>query len=295
MTEFVYRDWSRERLDAELNLRARWPEHVDIFARWARDSRAVREHRQALIDLAYGESPGERLDLFPVPGRRDAPLVAFIHGGYWQSLDKSDFSYLAPALLDEGIAFASLNYDLAPKATIAAMVGQIRAAIAWLHRHAEAYGIDRDRLFIAGHSAGGHLAVMTLGRDWPEAQGLPADVVKGGLSVSGIYDLEPLRLSYHQPVLRLDPEDVAALSPCRALPRAAGPLLLAVGGAETEEYLRQQAEFAESWRAAGHTATVVDLPERHHFSAIDAMSDPGHALFAALREMVRADTGTAAA
>lgn len=295
MVDAVYRGWSRERLDAELNLRARWPEHVDIFARWARDSRAVRERTRALIDLAYGESPGERLDLFPVPGRRDAPLVAFVHGGYWQSLDKSDFSFLAPAFLEEGIAFASLNYDLAPKATVAAMVAQIRAAVAWLHHHAGAYGIDRERLFVAGHSAGGQLAVMAAGRAWPRELDLPADVVKGGLSISGIYDLEPLRLSYHQPVLRLAPEDVAALSPRRALPPAAAPLLLAVGGAETEEYLRQQAEFMDAWHAAGHTAKAVDVPGRHHFDALDAMGEPGHALFAALCEMVRSDSRTAAA
>lgn len=295
MTQAIHRGWSREALDEQLNLRARWPEHATFFERWARDSRAVRERTNALIDLAYGESAGERLDLFPVPGRSDAPLLAFIHGGYWQSLDKSDFSYLAPPLLDAGIAYASLNYDLAPKAGIAAMVAQIRAAIAWLYRHAGDYGVDRERIFVAGHSAGGHLAVLALDREWPRSQGLPSDVVKGGVSISGVYDLEPIRLSYHQAVLRLSPEDVETLSPVRVLPRAAGPLVLAVGGDETEEFLLQQREFFTSWRTAGLTAETVDLPGRHHFDAVEALGEPEHPLFTAMCAMIRTTSESSAA
>ena len=286
MAEIVYRDWDRARLDAEVNLRARWPEHVDFFERWANDSAAVRGQRHALIDLAYGSSPGERLDLFPVLDAQAAPVLAFIHGGYWQALDKGHHSDLAPAFVDRGIAFASLNYDLAPKASIGEMIQQVRRALAYLHDHAGRLGLDPARIFVAGHSAGGHLAVSALDRSWPAALGLPHDLVKGALSLSGVYDLAAIRLSYHQAVLDLDSEQVDAWSPARNLPDQAGPLLLAVGGDETEEFRLQQDEFLTAWRAAGLIARAVDLPGRHHFDAVDALSDPAHPLHRALTGLI---------
>ena len=286
MAEIVYRDWDQARLDAEVNLRARWPEHADFIDRWARDSAAVRGQRHGLIDLAYGPSPGERLDLFPVPGAARAPVLAFIHGGYWQALDKGHHSDLAPAFVDAGIAFAALNYDLAPKATIGEMIQQVRGALAYLHDHAGRLGLDPDRIFVAGHSAGGHLAVSALDRAWPPARGLPRDLVKGGLSLSGVYDLEAMRLSYHQAVLALDADQVAAWSPVRALPADAGPLLAAVGGEETNEFRLQQDEFLNAWRAAGRRARTVELPGRHHFDVVETLADPDHPLHRALTGLI---------
>ena len=211
MSEYLYRGMDREEIDRQLNLRARWPEHEEYFARWARESAKARARLEARLDLAYGASEGRRLDIFPVPAApRPAPLMAFLHGGYWQSLDKGDFSYLAPAYVEAGIAFASLNYDLAPKVGVGEIVAQTRAALLWLARNGTEHGVDPERIFVAGHSAGGHLAVMALMTDWPAeagaAGGIPADLVKGACSVSGVYDLEPLRLSYHQEILGLDPE-----------------------------------------------------------------------------------------
>lgn len=290
MAQPLYRGMDRAEIDRQLNLRARWPEHVEYFARWARDSAAARGRLNGRLDLAYGPSPGQRLDLFPSARAavdRPAPLLAFIHGGYWQSLDKGDFSYLAPAFVEAGIAFASLNYDLAPAVGVPEIVRQIRAALAWLHRNAAVHGADPARIFVAGHSAGGHLAVMALLADWPAlGVDLPADLVKGACSVSGVYELEPLRLSYHQDVLGLDPAAVETMSPLRRIPAGAGPLVCAVGRQETEEFLRQQAELVAAWRAAGLDARVVDLPDRQHFSAIDALGEPDHALFATVRDLV---------
>jgi arylformamidase len=282
----IYRDWGQAELDAQLNLRARWPDHPETFARWAEDSRAVRGRTTALTDLAYGESPGERLDLFPVPGAARAPLVAFIHGGYWQALDKGDFSYPAPALLDHGIAYASLNYDLAPKASLAQMVAQVRRAVAWLHANAGRHGVDPARIYLAGHSAGGHLALTALDRSWPADHGLPADVVKGALSISGVYDLEPIRLSYHNAVLGLSGEDAQTLSPLRRIPADAGPALLTVGGAETDEFRWQQDALEAAWRGAGLRVAAVDLPGRGHFDAVDALGEPGHPVLNALVELI---------
>ncbi len=293
MTHKVFRGYDQEELDRQLNLRARWPEHAEYFARWAEDSAAARRRLGGHIDLAYGTSAGQRLDLFVPERRAGSPLLAFIHGGYWQSLDKSDFSYLAPPYLEQGIAFASLNYDLAPHVGVAEILRQIRCALAWLYRNAADYGVDPGRLYLAGHSAGGHLTAMALATDWQAdpavGPGLPGDLVKGGCSVSGVYDMEPIRLSYHQAVLDLDAETAARMTPLHHPPARAVSLILAVGSEETEEFHRQQAEYLAAWRNAGLAATVVELPGRNHFTAIDALGERDHSLFAAASNLVLTD------
>lgn len=290
MAEQGYRGLDRAEIDRQLNLRARWPEHASYFERWAQASAAVRDSRPGALDLAYGPSVGQRLDVFSPAERPSsgAPLLAFIHGGYWQSLDKGDFSYLAPAFVDAGIAFASLNYDLAPAVRMPEIVAQIRRALAWLYRNGRDLGIDRDRIFVVGHSAGGHLAVVALATDWRGEDGnLPADLLKGGCSVSGVYDLRPIALSYQQEVVGLDEASIASFSPLRRVPDRAGPLVCAVGSEETEVFLVQQAALVDAWRAAGLVATVVDLPGRQHFSAVDALGETDHPLHVAVRDLVR--------
>jgi arylformamidase len=289
MSETLYRGMDRAEIDRQLNLRARWPEYEAFFARWAEESARVRGRVGGHLDLAYGDTPSQTLDLFlPEATGGAVPLLAFIHGGYWQSLDKGDFSYLAPPFLDQGIAFASLNYTLAPQASVAEMAGEMRRAFLWLAQGAGDYGVDPGRIFVAGHSAGGQLAAMTAATDWqalgPDAPAF--DPVKGACSVSGVYDLEPLRLSYHQDVLGLDPDEAVAMSPLRVIPKRAGPLICAVGSEETDEFLYQQDAFVAAWRAAGLEARVVELPGRHHFSAVDALGEPDHPLFQAVRDLV---------
>ncbi|WP_193366803.1 alpha/beta hydrolase [Pelagibius marinus] len=288
----VFRDYDQAALDRELNLRARWPDHPQFFERWARDSGAVRDRLTAHLDLAYGEDPAERLDLFPAEGGRNAPLLAFIHGGYWQALDKGDYSYMAPAFVETGVAFASLNYGLAPDCKIGEMIDQTRRALAWLHRHAGDYGVDPARIVVAGHSAGGHLAAMALSTDWPSFQaGLPAGLLAGGCSISGVYDLEPVRLSYHNKVLHIEAQETLSWSPLHCLPAAdrpggAPPLLLAVGSEETNEFLRQHAEYAAAWQARGLPLGEVDMTGLHHFTAVDALADRRHALYIAAQQLL---------
>ncbi len=293
MPQGLYRGMDRTEIDRQLNLRARWPEHAGYMARWTADSAEVRPRLDGHLDVAYGASARETLDLFlPTPALTRPPVLVFIHGGYWQGLDKWDFSYLAPPFLQARIAFASLNYDLAPTVTVAEIVAQIRRAIPWLARHAETYNFDGERIFVAGHSAGGHLAVMALITDWAATEvggedgAAGANPVKGACSVSGVYELEPLRLSYHQDVLNLDTVTVQTMSPARLIPERAGPLILAVGSDETEEFLRQQEELAAAWQARGLPVRVVGLPGRHHFSAIDALGEVEHPLFAAIKGMI---------
>lgn len=278
MAQALYQGMDRAAIDRQFNLRARWPEHQDYFDRWARESAAVRADLEARLDLAYGESAGCRLDYFPAAAG-EAPLLAFIHGGYWQSLDKGDFSYLAPPYVEAGVAYASLNYDLAPGVRIGEMVTQIHQALTWLHGHAHELGFDPKRIVVSGHSAGGHLAVM--------AAGLPEALVKGTCAISGVYDLRPLPFSYHQDVLHLETREAEALSPLLHVPPEAGPLICAVGSEETEAFLRQQDDLVAAWRARGLQVGTVDLPGRHHFSAVDALGQRDHPLFQAVLALIR--------
>jgi arylformamidase len=259
----LYRNYDRAGLDAQYFLRGRVPEHPEYFRRWAEDSAAVRRARPCRLDIPYG---AERLDLFPA-GRAAAPCLLFIHGGYWQALDKSDFSFLAPAFQDAGITVAVVNYTLAPKAGMDEIVRQNRAAVAWLCRNAREYGIDPDRIHVAGHSAGGHLTAMVLATDWAAFE-LGRNPVRGACAISGLYDLEPIRLCYLNDVLGLDEAAAERNSPLNHLPERSPPLILSVGTGETDEFLRQQESFAAAWRAAGLPLEIADQPGDNHFDVV---------------------------
>ncbi len=292
MTGKVFLEYDQAQLDREMNLRGRWPEHQTYFDRWARDSLNVRKTYKCHSDLVYGDTAGQKLDLF-LPAPRDvahngggSPLLAFIHGGYWKSLDKGDFSYLAPAYLERGIAFASLNYDLSPGADIGTMVAQVRRGLAWLIRRAGDYGLDPSGLYIAGHSAGGHLAAMAMNPAWTAEFDLPAEVIKGGCSVSGVYDLKPVALSFQQEELRIAPEIVKNFCPLDDIPDAAAPMICAVGSGETAEFIRQQSVYMEAWRKKGLACRVVELPGDNHFSAADRLGERDHPLYLAVLDMI---------
>jgi arylformamidase len=275
----VFRQYDQAALDAQYNLRAAVPEHPEHFRRWAEASAAARDRLEGHLDLAYGDHPKQALDYFPA-AENAAPILAFIHGGYWQALDKSDFSYPAPAWVERGVSFASINYPLAPEAGIPEILDSCRAAVLWLWHNASALGADRKRIFLAGHSAGGHLATLLLATDWTSFGALPAGLVTGACSVSGVYDLEPIRLSYQNPVLKLDAATARAMSPIHARPPRDRPLLVAVGGAETPEFLRQQQAFAEGWSAAGARLDQLLLDGLNHYQAADCLADARSPAFA---------------
>jgi arylformamidase len=237
------------------------------------------------LDVAYGASPGETLDIFPAR-KGDGSALLFIHGGYWRSLDKRDFSFLAPAWVDAGVSLVVVNYDLCPKVTIERIVQQMLAASAWLYRSAERYGMDEERLFVSGHSAGGHLAAMMLAALWPVFdRSLPRDLYKGALAVSGVYDLRPLtQVSWLNGDLRLDEESALKLSPAFVPPATHAPLYLTVGGLESSEFKRQNALLAQRWKPV--LGGDLAMPGRDHFTVIDGLADPGNALFAAARRMM---------
>lgn len=282
----VYRHYDQTALDAQYNNRARVPDFTHYAERWQRASEAARVSMDCYPDIAYGSGPRQRLDIFPC-GAGPAPALVFIHGGYWQSFDKSCFLYPAPAMVGNGVAFVALGYPIAPEAGMDDIVDSVRMALAWLWRHGRDYGIDPDRISVSGHSAGGHLTAMAMATDWPRREpDLPADLVKTGCAISGLYDLEPIRLSYLNEKLDLDAATARRNSPVNNLPRASGSLRLAVGGAESEEYLRQQSDYHTVWTAAGLPGDALILEKRNHFSIVDRLDDPDDAMFRAATEMV---------
>lgn len=279
----------RAALDKLYNNRAAVPGHMDDMARWAAASLQARQSLPCVADLRYGPHPRETLDLFtaPLAGR---PLVVFVHGGYWQALGKDDFSFVAAGFAGTaagGIAnVAVLNYPLAPEADMDVIAASIRRALAWLWREAAALGFDRDRIFVAGHSAGGHLTAMAALTDWPGLEsGLPSDLVKAGLSLSGLYDLRPIRLCYLNERLGMDDAMAERNSPVLLVPqwrRPLPPLILAVGELETAAFHDQQHDFVKVYAAAGGRVTAVTAPGKHHFSIVDELARPDSAVQAAV-------------
>ncbi len=279
----LYRDYDQAGLDAQYNMRAAVPAYPDFVDRWAAASAAARRTHDVETDIVYGDSAAQKLDLFragPAGGRR-LPLHIFIHGGYWQAMDKEHFGYVADGIVPRGAHLAVIDYALAPAVDMDEIVRQVRNAVAWAWRRAAAIGADPDRLTVSGHSAGGHLTAMALLTDWPAfAPDLPPRPLAGGLAVSGLYDLEPIRLCYLNEVIGLTPDSAARNSPLAGLrdrPAAAGPpppLALCVGGLETPEFHRQQAAFADLWTAAGAAPRIVEAPGRDHFSVVDGLADP---------------------
>jgi len=265
-------------LNDQYNARAAIPDHPQIFARWRMASRAARDELRYEADYYFGPSPAESLDLYPVAAR-NAPLLVFIHGGYWRSLDKQDFSFLVPAFADAGVAVAMPNYGLAPATSIESMVRQMLRALTWLHRTVPQLGIDARRIVVAGHSAGAHLAAMMLAADWPRwAPDLPPDLLRGAVCISGLYDLQPLvRAPFLQEDLRLTDETAQFLSPIRYRPGLATPLITAVGSEESIEFRRQNNLIRSAWpHCFRHD---LPLPGRHHLASVEALGDPDHPLF----------------
>lgn len=260
-----------EWLDAQYNNRARVQDHARIFERWAAASALTRERSSRRLDLRYGEHAKQTLDVFLSPQDR-APVLLFIHGGYWRSLDKSDQSFLAASFVADGAMVVIPNYALCPEVTIETIALQLVDAVRWTVRNAALYGGDASRLVVAGHSAGGHLAAMLLSCDWAGV-GLPAQAVSAAMAISGLFDLAPVaQTPFLQADLRLTPESVQRLSPVR-FPPPAGPLYTLVGADESEEFRRQNRLLYKAW---GESVVPVceEVAGTNHFTVLHELADP---------------------
>jgi arylformamidase len=278
-------EYTREFYEREYNVRASLPEHPAVLARWAAQAAATRRLHACLLDLPYGDLPAERLDIF-LTREEPSALLVFIHGGYWRSLDKSDFSWIAPAWSRRGVSVALLNYGLAPQTPMEDMVRQVLNALAWLYRKASRYGIDGERIFVCGHSAGAHLAAMSMAALFPVlGEDLPAKLVKGVLAISGLYDLEPLRQAPFINVdLKLDRAKARTLSPLQYPATPGAKLVTCVGAAESGEFRRQTRLIGEHW--ASNLLREVPMPDRNHFDIVDDLADESSALFEAAAGLI---------
>lgn len=260
-------------LDAQYNNRARVPDHAAVFDRWRHASQLVRDQTRCALDVTYGDGPDERLDIFPAASE-GAPVLVFIHGGYWRALDKADQSFIVPSFVANGAAVVLPNYSLCPAVDIEHIALQMTRVIAWVWRHVAEFGGDPGRIAVAGHSAGGHLAAMLLGCRWKEVDAdMPLLPLQGALSISGLYDLDPIRLTpFLADDLRLTPASVRRLSPA-FFPRPKRPLYAVVGGDESSEFLRQNQLIRDQW---GPTAVPVceTLVGHHHFNVLHNLADP---------------------
>jgi arylformamidase len=263
----LYRSMDRAALDAAYNNSAAVADSARYLEDWQRRSAALRARLSAHLDIAYGTAPRARLDFFSC-GVAGAPVLLFFHGGYWQRNAKEGFAFIAEGPLAHGLHVALAGYTLAPEARLDQIVGEARAALRWLHSGVAALGGDPARIFVSGWSAGGHLAAMLMGET----------AARGGLALSGIYDLEPVRLNYLNDKLRLDEAEARRNSPLLHRPRQAGPLIVAVGAEELPELRRQSREFAAAWRAHKLSGELRELPGCHHYSALEQLADPAGAL-----------------
>lgn len=255
-------------LEAEYNNRARVPDHPTHIAGWQRDAAAYRDGARCELDLAYGPGERHRVDLFhPQGGDAGGPVVLFIHGGYWQALDKSTASHLARGANGRGLTVAIPSYTLAPAARLADIVADIENAANFVMRR-----MGRP-LVVTGHSAGGHLTACLMGR--PDMLQRP---VRAAMPISGLFDLPPLVQTSINRALGLTVEEARRLSPLEWVPPAGGRLIAAVGGAESSEFLRQSHAIAERWSEHGVVTRYHEVPGAHHFDVIAGLADPGDSL-----------------
>jgi arylformamidase len=271
----------------QLNARAAVPNHPEIIRRWQAESAHVRQSEAGLLDLAFGSAPMEQLDFFPAE-QAGAPLLVFIHGGYWRSLDKSDFTFIVPAYRRAGFNVALTNYTLSPHASVEEITRQQLRALAWLYRRSARLDFDRNRIVIAGHSAGGHLAAMMMAAHWSVfGSDLPSDLIKAGILMSGLYDLEPVRhAEFINTDLKLDKSSALRLSPAWMPQPNSSPFITAVGDLESDEFKRQTALIASRWRHGFERE--VPLHQENHFTICDCFGDESHPLFKESCDLINA-------
>jgi arylformamidase len=271
----IYRGMDQATLDAAYNNTVAVANSADIIADWERRSAALAELYPKHLDLRYGPRERNRLDYFAAR-ESDAPVLIFIHGGYWQMRAKELFRFLAAGPLAHEISVANVGYTLAPDATLDEIVTEVHSAMDWIVKYAGAHGADTNRVCVSGWSAGGHLTAMSLSHR----------AVRAGLAISGIFDLEPICLSYVNAKLRLDRDDVARLSPFANIPSVSPPLAIAYGTAELPELQRQSREYAEARAKAGLPGQLAALAGHNHFTILEELARPEGAVTKLVVELV---------
>lgn len=268
------------------NNRAAVTDFAQYLERWGRQSKTARDELDCDLDVAYGDHPMEKVDIFRAEGRSRA-LLMFIHGGYWRSLDKRDHSFIANEFVKLGVTVAMPNYALCPSVKLEEIVRQMLKATAWAYRTASRYGASGNTLYLAGHSAGGHLAAMMLAAQWPRyGVDLPDQIVQGGLAISGVYDLtEIVKVPSINADVRLDEAAALRASPAFMPPATAASLYLTVGEREIDGFHYQHELLKKRWSSV--IAEDIPCPGDNHFSILETFADGRSDLFKAACRMMK--------
>jgi arylformamidase len=284
----VWLDMDQKELDDAYDQAVYAPNRDQIIKRCTRNSELVRERLGPPRRFAYGSTPIEGLDVFTTKAA-NAPVNVFVHGGAWRTGLAKNFAFPAEMFVNAGTHYVVLDFinvieaggDLMP------MAQQLRRAVAWVYRNASSFGGDPERLYVCGHSSGGHLAGVLLTTDWQKEFGLPPTIIKGGVCGSGMYDLKPVRLSKRSSYVKFTDEVEQALSSQRHIDKLAAPVTLVYGTEETPEFQRQSRDFAAAVKAAGKPATLVVAEGYNHFEVMESLGNPYSAFGRAVLEQMR--------
>lgn len=278
----IYKQYDQTALDRQYNNRLQVPEYAVHLQRWEDMSRTAEKKFNRLHDIAYGDHERERLDIYPSSTKKSKTLV-FIHGGYWHRLDKSLFQFVAEAFLPYGFTVVLITYPLAPSVPLDTIVASCKKAVQWVHANIQQYNGDQDELYVAGHSAGAHLAVMLV-------TSFPAGMVKAVCAMSGLFDLEPIRLSDINEILNLDEHAVSGNSPVDLIPACPCPMVIAVGADESDEFIAQSVALYSSWQKHNVPMELLRLPAINHYSIIESFADKNSSLHAAMLQLMGHNT-----
>ena len=262
----IYKEYDQAALNAQYNNRAAVPGFSRFVQQWQQHSEQVRKRIRICQDLRYGSHERECLDIFPA-SQANAPLQVFFHGGYWQAMDKEVFHFIADGFIEHGVTTVCVSYPLAPHASMDEIMRSCRKAIVWLYHHASEYNGDSNRMYVSGHSAGGHIVAMLMATHWNEfAENLPHDVIKGGCAISGLFSLIPIQLCYLNDVLGMDEATAQRNSPLFLSPTCSAPLIVSVGELESDEYHAQSRDLSAAWSQKGLAITELPVADANHFS-----------------------------
>jgi arylformamidase len=278
----IYRQYNQASLDEQYNNRLHVPGFASYFNRWEILSRETEKKYTCIRNISYGKGAAQILDVYPAAEPMSKTLI-FIHGGYWQTMDKASFHFIAGGFRPYGITTVLLTYPLAPSVSMDEIVLSCREAVDWLYRNIPAYNGDPEQLFVAGYSAGGHLAVMLMATNWNHFnKNLAAGIIKGACTISGLFNLIPIQLSNLNQVLKMDMEMALRNSPVQLQPLNECPVILAAGGDETSEFKDQSREFYNCWQPAGIPMQLLEIPGLNHFSILETLPEPASVLHEAM-------------
>jgi len=259
----------------------------EVVADWSSRSEVFRSNTNATLDIAYGQDPREKIDVF-YSGAKAAPMLVYFHGGYWQRCDKSMFSFIAEPFVERGVDVAIIGYPLCPQVSLTELVASIRRSMVYLFRQALDLQINRDRINLCGSSAGGHLVAMMLATDWQSiGEDLPQDLFKLGVPISALYDLEPLRFTTLNDALGLDEKEARLNSPLFLSSKANAPILAAVGGSETPVFFNQQEDFVKRWQSDAYSIDQHVESSADHYDLIERLGNADSGIVKAILQRLK--------